>query len=163
MQFEAKVLVPSPCDLDAVSGVFEDVASGTTTLLAAPAGYVLTEELASAFTRLNRHPLWLRVGQEDRDPATFLLSVVTAARRVHADAGQATLRLMTEQPGPVFGWPPLFVQLAQDLRFYLATGGALVLEDVHNTVSYPTLAMLGRHLLSLQPSPTAWLGRSSPG
>jgi len=108
---------------------------------------VLTEELASAFTRLNRHPLWLRVGQEDRDPATFLLSVVTAARRVHADAGQATLRLMTEQPGPVFGWPPLFVQLAQDLRFYLATGGALVLEDVHNTVSYPTLAMLGRHLL----------------
>jgi len=147
MQFEAKVLVPSPCDLDAVSGVFEDVASGTTTLLAAPAGYVLTEELASAFTRLNRHPLWLRVGQEDRDPATFLLSVVTAARRVHADAGQATLRLMTEQPGPVFGWPPLFVQLAQDLRFYLATGGALVLEDVHNTVSYPTLAMLGRHLL----------------
>jgi len=147
MPFEAKVLVPSPCDLDAVSGAFEDVASGATTLLAAPSGYVLTEELASAFTRLNRHPLWLRVGPEDRDPATFLLSVVTAARRLHHDAGQATLRLMTEQPGPVFGWRPLFAQLAQDLRFYLAGDGALVLEDVHNTVSYPTLSMLGRHLL----------------
>ena len=108
MPFEAKVLVPSPCDLDAVNGAFEDAANGMTTLLAAPAGYVLTEELASAFTRLNRHPLWLRVGLEDRDPATFLLSVVAAARRLHHDAGQATLRLMTEQPGPVFGWPPLF-------------------------------------------------------
>jgi len=147
MPFEAKVLVPSPCDLDAVSGAFEDVASGMTTLLAAPSGYVLTEELASAFTRLNRHPLWLRVGPEDRDPATFLLSVVTAARRMHHDAGKATLRLMTEQPGPVFGWRPLFVQLGQDLRPYLAANGALVLEDVHNTVSCPTLSMLGRHLL----------------
>ncbi len=147
MPFEAKVLVPSPCDLDAVSGAFEDVAGGMTTLLAAPSGYVLTEELASAFTRLNRHPLWLRVGLEDRDPATFLLSVVTAARRHHPDAGQATLRMMTEQPGPVFGWRPLFVQLARDLRLYLAANGALVLEDVHNTASYPTLSMLGRHLL----------------
>ena len=147
MPFEAKVLVPSPCDLDAVNGAFEDAASGMTTLLAAPPGYVLTEELASAFTRLNRHPLWLRVGPEDRDPATFLLSVVTAARRLHHDAGQATLRLMTEQPGPVFGWRPLFVQLAHDLRCYLAAGGALVLEDVHNAASYPTLAMLDRHFL----------------
>jgi DNA-binding SARP family transcriptional activator len=147
MPFEAKVLVPSPCDLDAVNGAFEDAAGGMTTLLAAPPGYVLTEELASAFTRLNRHPLWLRVGQEDRDPATFLLSVVAAARRLHHDAGQATLRLMTEQPGPVFGWPPLFVQLAHDLRAYLAANGALVLEDVHNAVSYPTLTMVDRHLL----------------
>jgi DNA-binding SARP family transcriptional activator len=147
MPFEAKVLVPSPCDLDAVNGAFEDVASGMTTLLAAPSGYVLTEELASAFSRLNHHPLWLRVGLEDRDPATFLLSVVTAARRVHHDAGRATLRLMTEQPGPVFGWRPLFVQLARDLRCHLAANGALVLEDVHNTVSYPTLSMLARYLL----------------
>ena len=147
MPFEAKVLVPSPCDLNAVNGAFEDAASGMTTLLAAPPGYVLTEELASAFTRLNRHPLWLRVGREDRDPATFLLSVVTAARRLHRDAGQATLRLMTEQPGPVFGWRPLFVQLAHDLRCCLAASGALVLEDVHNAASCPTLSMLDRHLL----------------
>src|SRR5262249_29737510 len=147
MPFEAKVLVPSPCDLDAVSGAFEDVASGTTTLLAAPAGYVLTEELASASTRLNRHPLWLRVGPEDRDPATFLLSVVTAARRVHPDAGQAPLRLMTREAGPGFRWRPPFVAVGPGLRFYLATGGALLPEDVHNTVSYPTLSMLGRHLL----------------
>lgn len=164
MPFEAKVLVPSPCDLDVVSGAFEDVASGMTTLLAAPSGYVLTEELASAFTRLNRHPLWLRVGLEDRDPATFLLSVVAAARRLHRDAGEATLRLMTEQPGPVFGWRPLFVQLAQDLRFHLAADGALVLEDVHNTASCPTLAMLGRHLLPALDgvAPCVLVAQSSP-
>jgi ATP/maltotriose-dependent transcriptional regulator MalT len=90
MPFEAKVLIPSPCALGAVNGAFEDVANGMTTLLDAPSGYVLTEDLASAFTRLNRHPLWLRVGLEDRDPATFLLSVVTSARRIHHDAGQAT-------------------------------------------------------------------------
>jgi DNA-binding SARP family transcriptional activator len=147
MPFEAKVLVPAPCDLDAVQGALEDAASGTSTLLAAPPGYVLTEELASAFRRSRRHPLWLRLGPEDRDPATFLLSLVAAARHLHRDAGQATLRLMTEQPGPVCGWPPLFVQLAHDLRFCLASHGALVLEDFHNAIGGPTPFMVDHHLL----------------
>jgi DNA-binding SARP family transcriptional activator len=148
MSFEAKVLVPSSCDPDAVNGAFEDAASGRITLLEAPEGCVLTEGLASAFTRLDRHPLWLRLGPEDRDPATFLLSLVTAARRFHRDAGLATLRLMREQPGPVFGWPPLFTQLARDLRFCLISHGALVLEDVHNvSADCPTLSMVSRYLL----------------
>jgi DNA-binding SARP family transcriptional activator len=148
MSFEAKTLVPSPCDPDAVNGAFEDAASGRITLLEAPAGCVLTEGLASAFTRLDRHPLWLRLGPEDRDPATFLLSLVTAARRFHRDAGLTTLRLMREQPGPVCGWPPLFTQLAGDLRLCLISRGALVLEDVHNvSADCPTLSMVSRYLL----------------
>ena len=35
MPFEAKVLVPSPCDLDAVNGAFEDAANGMTTKVGA--------------------------------------------------------------------------------------------------------------------------------
>src|SRR5512146_985231 len=122
--FEAKTLMPLPCDPDAAHTIFEDAASGRTTLLEAPAGYALTEGLALAFSGLDRHPLWLRLGPEDSDPATFLLSLVTAARRLRRDAGQATIRLMKEQPGPVFGWPSLYAQLAHDLRACLSPRGA---------------------------------------
>lgn len=149
MTFEAKTLVPLPCDPDAAHAIFEDAASGGITLLEAPTGYALTEGLALAFSDLDRRPLWLRLGPEDRDPATFLLSLVTAARRQHRDAGQATLALMKEQPGPVFGWPPLYTQLARDLRVCLAPGGALVLEDIHHAADgSPALSLAGRYLLS---------------
>jgi DNA-binding SARP family transcriptional activator len=148
MTFEAKTLVPLPCDPEAASDAYEDAASGSVTLLEAPGEYALTEGLALAFRRLDRHPLWLRMGPEDSDPATFLLSLVAAARRFHRDAGLATLTLMREQPGPVFGWPPLFTQLARDLRVFLAPRGALVLEDLHHMpADSPTLAMVGRYLL----------------
>ena len=149
MTFEAKTLVPLPCDPDAAHAIFEDAASGGITLLEVPTGYALTEGLALAFSDLDRRPLWLRLGPEDRDPATFLLSLVTAARRQHRDAGQATLALMKEQPGPVFGWPPLYAQLARDLRVCLAPGGALVLEDIHHAADgSPALSLAGRYLLS---------------
>ena len=89
MTFEAKTLVPLPCDPDAAHAIFEDAASGGIIFLEAPTGYALTEGLALAFSDLDRRPLWLRLGPEDSDPATFLLSLVTAARRLHHDAGQA--------------------------------------------------------------------------
>ncbi|HEY1319015.1 MAG TPA: BTAD domain-containing putative transcriptional regulator [Streptosporangiaceae bacterium] len=148
MTFEAKTMVPLPCDPEAAHTTFEDAASGSMTLLEAPTGYALTEGLALAFSDLDRHPLWLRLGPEDSDPATFLLSLVTAARRLHRDAGQATLKLMKEQPGPVFGWSGLYAQLAQDLRVCLPPRGALVLEDIdHASADSPTLTLVGRHLL----------------
>ncbi len=148
MTFEAKTLVPLPCDPEAAHATFEDAASGSITLFEAPPGYALTEGLALAFSDLDRHPLWLRLGPEDSDPATFLLSLVTAARRLHRDAGQGTLKLMKEQPGPVFGWPPLYRQLARDLRICLAPHGALVLEDIdHAAADSPTLSLVGRYLL----------------
>jgi DNA-binding SARP family transcriptional activator len=147
--FEAKTLVPLPCDPDAAHAIFDDAASGGITLLEAPTGYALTEGLALAFSDLDRRPLWLRLGPEDSDPATFLLSLVTAARRQHRDAGQATLALMKEQPGPVFGWPPLYTQLARDLRVCLAPRGAVVLEDIHHAADgSPALSLAGRYLLS---------------
>lgn len=148
MTFEAKTLVPLACDPEAAHATFEDAASGSITLFEAPPEYALTEGLALAFSDLDRHPLWLRLGPEDSDPATFLLSLVTAGRRLHRDAGQATLKLMKEQPGPVFGWPPLYTQLARDLRVYLAPRGALVLEDIHHAAAdSPTLSLVGRYLL----------------
>ena len=148
MTFEAKTLVPLPGHPDAAHGAFTDAADGGLTLLEAPPGYMLTEGLATAFTRSGRHPVWLRLGSEDRDPATFLLSLVDAARRVQGQAGQATLELMRARPGPVFGWPPLFTQLACDLHGCLGARGALVLEDFHHaSAPSPTLALAGRHLL----------------
>jgi len=148
MTFEAKTLVPLPCDPEAAHATFEDAAGGSITLFEAPAEFALTEGLALAFSGLDRHPLWLRLGPEDSDPATFLLSLVTAARRLHRDAGHATLKLMREQPGPVSGWPPLYTQLARDLRACLAPRGALVLEDIHHvTDGSPTLSLAGRYLL----------------
>ena len=148
MTFEAKTLVPLPCDPEAAHASFEDAAGGSITLFEAPAEFALTEGLALAFSDLDRHPLWLRLGPEDSDPATFLLSLVTAARRLHRDAGEATLELMKEQPGPVSGWPPLYTQLARDLRACLAPRGALVLEDIHHAADgSPTLTLAGRYLL----------------
>ena len=147
MTFEAKTLAPLPCDPEAAHATFEDAASGSITLFEAPPEYALTEGLALAFSDLDRHPLWLRLGPEDSDPATFLLSLVTAARRLHRDAGQATLTLMKDQPGPVFGWPPLYTQLARDLRVCLTSQGALVLEDIHHAADSPTLSLVGRYLL----------------
>lgn len=148
MTFEAKVLAPLSSDSDEPAGAFEDVASGGITLLQASAGYVLTEELALAFALLGRYPLWVRLGPEDRDPATFLCSLIMAARRFQDDACRTTLTLMRQRPGPVFGWPPLFTQLARDLRFFMNAHGGLVLEDIHQAAdSSPTLSMISRHLL----------------
>jgi len=148
MTFEAKTLIPLPGHPDAAHVAFEDAAAGGVTLLEAPPGYLLTEGLALALTRSDRHPVWLRLGPEDRDPATFLLSLTAAARRFHDNAGRATLELMAQQPGPVFGWPPLFTQLARDLGFCLGTHGALVLEDIHYvSAASPTLGLVGRYLL----------------
>lgn len=148
MAFEAKAMAPLACDPDAVNAAFEEAASGGVTLVEAPAEYALTEGLALALSTLDRHPLWLRLGPEDSDPAAFLFSLATAAHRLHADAGQATLKLMKEQPGPVFGWPQLYAQLACDLRICLSSGGALVLEDIHQaSAESPTLSLIGRHLL----------------
>jgi DNA-binding SARP family transcriptional activator/ATP/maltotriose-dependent transcriptional regulator MalT len=148
MTFEAKTLVPLPGHPEAANVAFEDAAGGGVTLLEAPAGFVLTEGLARALTHSDRHPVWLRLGPEDGDPAAFLLSLIAAARRFHDNAGRATLELMTQQPGPVFGWSPLFTQLASDLRSCLDSNGALVLEDIHYASDgSPTLRLVGRYLL----------------
>ena len=148
MPFEPKALMPSGSGPEVSHRAFEDAAAGGVTVLEAPSCHVLTEGLASAFTQMGRSPLWLRLGQEDRDPGTFLVSVVAAAQRSRGDVGETTLRMMRARPGPVFGWPPLFAQLARELRDGMAGRGALVLEDAHHLgAGSPTLSLVNADLL----------------
>jgi len=148
MPFTAKVLVPCRSGPDAEHRAFDAAALGRVTVFDAPVGYVLTEGLAAALGRVGRNPLWVRLGPEDRDPATFLLSMITAARRSLPNAGRATLELMRVHPGPVTGWPPLFDALAAELSAQLTEGGALVIANVHHLRNpRPTLALVGANLL----------------
>src|SRR3974377_1434912 len=89
MPFEPKALVPSGSGPEESHRPFADVAAGRVTVLEAPPGHVLTEGLASALTRMGRNPIWLRLGQEDRDPGTFLVSLVAAAPRPPRGRGGA--------------------------------------------------------------------------
>jgi DNA-binding SARP family transcriptional activator len=149
MPFEAKTLAPSGADPEALHGAFEDAAAGGVAVLEAPSGHVLAEGLTSALMRAGRDPLWLRLGPEDRDPGTFLVSLVSAAQRSGGGGvGQATLELMRARPGPVYGWPPLFAQLARELRGGMAGRGALVLEDAHHVwTGSPTPSLVSANLL----------------
>jgi DNA-binding SARP family transcriptional activator len=149
MPFTAKGMAPYGSEPCAAHRVFDDAASAGITVLIAAAGYLLTEGLAAALAKRGRmRNLWLRLGPEDRDPASFLVSMVTAAQRLQPDAGRATLELMRRRPGPIAGWQPLFNQLAADLSAVVDRYGALVLEDVHNLGSQcPTLSLLASHLL----------------
>ena len=148
MPFEAKALAPSGSDPDAMHSAFDDAAAGGVTVLEAPAGHVLTEGLASALTGAGRPPLWLRLEPEDRDPATFLVSLGAAVQRAGSGLGQATLKLLRARPGPVFGWPPLFAELARELHDGMAGRRALVLEDAHQAwAGSPTMSLVGSDLL----------------
>jgi DNA-binding SARP family transcriptional activator len=127
---------------------FALAATGGLTLLTAPPGFLPAEGLRDALRQQGRQLLWLRLGAEDRDPGTFMLSLVAGGQRLHAGFGRPTLELMRHQPGPVAGWPPLFHRLAADLAEAMAQPAALVLEDAHQLgPASPTLALLGSHLL----------------
>ena len=148
MPFEAKSLAPSGSDPEAMHSAFEDAATDGVAVLEAPSGNVLTEGLVSALTGAGRAPLWLRLGPEDRDPATFLVSLAAAAQRAGGDVGRVTLKLMRARPGPVFGWPCLFAELARELHDGMAGRGALVLEDAHEAwTGSPTMSLVGADLL----------------
>jgi DNA-binding SARP family transcriptional activator len=148
MPFEAKALAPSGSDPEAIHSAFADAATGGVAALEAPPGHVLTEGLASALTGAGRVPLWLRLEPEDGDPAAFLVSLATAAQRAGGGMGQTTLKLMRARPGPVFGWLPLFAELARELHDGMAGRGALVLEDAHQAgAGSPTMSLVNAGLL----------------
>ena len=143
-----KTLAPCGSGPEALHTAFERAAAGGVAVLEAPSGHVLTEGLTSALARVGRNPLWLRLGPEDRDPGTFLVSLVAAAQRMSIGVGQRTLGLMRARPGPVFGWSPLFAQLARELLEGMAGRGALVLEDAHRVwTGSPTLPLVSADLL----------------
>jgi hypothetical protein len=149
MPFIAKSAMPSHPDPVAEQAAFDEAARGRHTLFTAPPGYLLTEGLSAALQRHGRRVMWVRLGPEDRDPGTLLLSLITAARRWQPEFGGRTVALMREQPGPVAGWPPLFAELAEELRDLLSTPSALVLQQVDQLQqARSVLDLLGSHLLA---------------
>jgi DNA-binding SARP family transcriptional activator len=148
MPFIAKSAAPEEPHPAAANWTFDRAAMGGLTLLTAPPGYLLTEGLFDALRRKGREVLWVRLGPEDRDPGTFLLSVVAAVQHHHPEFGLSTLELMRLRPGPVAGWPPLFGRLATELAEAMPRPTALVLEHAHHLGrADATLAVLGSTLL----------------
>jgi DNA-binding SARP family transcriptional activator len=145
----------APCESDPTTGTstVDEAALGGITLFAAQPGYLKTEELSAALRAQGRTVLWMRLGEEDRDPGMFLVSLIAAARRQRPGFGQGTFELMRRQPGPLVGWPPAFALLGEELGEALPATGAVVLEHVHHLEdAYPTLQLLTQHLIPALPN-----------
>ena len=82
--FLAKLAAPNALRSTLRHPLFDQALSSAFTLFNAPAGYLLSESLAASLFEHGRPVLWLRLGYEDRDPATFLISLIAAAQRLHA-------------------------------------------------------------------------------
>jgi DNA-binding SARP family transcriptional activator len=164
MTFTAKTVAPCPVSSTVRQPVFAQVAQGGHHTITAPPGYLLTECLAGALLADDRPVVWLHLGPEDRDPATFLISLIAAARRVCPEVGQSTLERLRRQPGPIAGWPPLFQHLGEELAGGLPASCAVVLEGGHYLDDiHQALALLGKHLLpALPPSMTFILTTARP-
>lgn len=118
------------------------------TLFIAPPGYFSSDSLAKSLFDGERSIIWLRIGVEDRDPATFLLSLIASVRRIRADFEPTTLDWMRRAPGPVFGWPVLYSRLAKEISEIMPPKSAIVLEHLHHLIgNQPTLALLGKDFL----------------
>lgn len=146
MPFEARALVPLGDQSQAVHPTLDDAAEPDLTLFDVAEDSLPTEGLASALLRKSRRPIWLRLGPQDRDPGTFLVSLATSAARF--GAANVTLELMRAKPGPVYGWPSLFARLGAEMDGRLSEGGALVLENVqHAWNRTATFTLLSTELL----------------
>src|SRR5262250_971375 len=130
MPFESRARVPLGDYPEAACPAFADAAKPELTFFDVAEDSLPTEGLAAALVRKSRRPIWLRLGPQDRDPGTFLVSLATSAARF--GAANATLELMRAKPGPVYGWPPLFARLGAEMGGRLSEGGALVLENVQH-------------------------------
>lgn len=158
MPFIAKLLAPVASAPVVVPVAADDAAAEGSILFVASPEYVLPEGIAIALRRRGRSPLWVRLGPEDRDPGTFLLSLIEGVGRLRPGFGKATLELMRRQPGPVAGWVPLFACLADELAGALGPSDAIVLEGIHHLGgSYPTLRLMSAHLLRSCQDEPVWL------
>ena len=146
MPLEARALVPSADHPQAAYLAFDDAAEPQLTIYDVAEDSLPTEDLAAAFLRKGRRPIWLRLGPQDRDPGTFLVSLATAAARF--GAANVTSELMRAKPGPVCGWPSLFAGLGTEMGGRLSMSGALVLENVqHAWDRTATFTLLSTDLL----------------
>src|SRR5215831_1146832 len=146
MPFEARALVPLGDHPQSAYPAFDDATEPELTLFDVAKDSLPTEGLAAALVRKSRRPIWLRLGPQDRDPGTFLVSLATSAARF--DAANVTLELMRAKPGPVYGWPSLYARLGAEIGGRLSEGGALVLENVqHAWDQSATFTLLSTELL----------------
>jgi DNA-binding SARP family transcriptional activator/tetratricopeptide (TPR) repeat protein len=156
MPFIAKSAAPRESNSAAAHWTFDTAAAGGLTLFTAPPGYLLAEGLSDALRRQGRQTLWIRLGPEDRDPGTLLLSLLAAVQNQRPGFGLATLELMRRRPGPVAGWPPLFGRFAAELAEAMPRPAALVFEHAHHLGrAHLTLGLLGSTLLPALNADTA--------
>lgn len=138
----AKWALPFPSYVGPTQPVLEHALGGSTTLFAAPAGYVLTSRLAGLIQERQSPAVWLRVGPEDRDPAALLVSLVNGVEAAFPGLGRQAFERMRQRPGPVFGWAPLYSELARDLS-----------EAAHSDGHHPPLALVIQHINALYETP----------
>lgn len=115
----------------------------------APSGYLPTARLAAVVQQRGLPLVWLRAGEEDRDPGILLISLIHALRKTAPAAGSDTLAAMRRQPGPVGGWAVLFSAAAADYNAALIDGGVLVIEHAGKLAGTACIALLGAHFLPL--------------
>ncbi len=139
--------------------VLEQAADASTTLFTVPAGYIPAESLMAALAERGKKTIWLRLGPEDSDPGTFLLSLILAVQHICPGAGTSILEEMRQKPGPLFGWSPFFTHFGSELAETLPPSSAIVLDNIHylNDIQ-PALNIFGTHFLpALPPSITSIL------
>lgn len=139
--------------------VLEQAADAPVSLFTVPAGYIPSESLMAALADRGKSTLWLRLGPEDSDPATFLISLIASAQRIAPGVGLKTLERMRREPGPLFGWSMLFDCLSAEMAANLPPSSAIVLDNLHylNSVQ-PVLGIFSTHFLaSFRPGMTSIL------
>lgn len=109
--------------------------------------------LSALLQAQDRPTFWLRLGHEDQDPATLLLSLIDAARRVIPQPGCHTLERLRRRPGWLYGWSEYFASLAHELGAELPPMSAVVIEQC-DTIdgNQTTLELLGTHFIALLPA-----------
>jgi hypothetical protein len=125
----AAPVVPTPA---ARHWTFDRAALGGLTSFVAPPGYLLTEGVFEALRRQGRLVVWARLGPEDHNPATFLESLLAAARRHHPELRPAAT---------AGGWPARFGRLGAALAEAAPAATALAVEHAHHLAG--SAALLG--------------------
>ena len=144
--------------------LFDQAADRNLTLITAPPGYLLADSLVGTIVRRDRPLIWLRLGAEDSDPATLLLSIIFAVQRMLPDFGVETVAAMRAKPGPIFSWPPLYSSLGRELHELLYSTTAFVFENLETLTAKPeTLQLLGSYLLPSFPNQSSCILISNQG
>ncbi|HEY9088622.1 MAG TPA: BTAD domain-containing putative transcriptional regulator [Anaerolineaceae bacterium] len=148
-KFAAPVVFPDQW----ISPVVDMAFRGRLSLFTAPSGYLPTSQIATLAHRWDTPLIWLRAGEEDRDPGVLLTSLISALQKIEARAGSETLAAMRRQPGPVSGWAPLFAAAAREYAAALPDGALLAIEHAGKLSGSSCLELLGAHFLPLLPEP----------